>query len=168
MKSHSSCITSMLNDIQLNFLGRCWLILYYYSWLTLCHHVAFATCPIVKNNNNFCRFLEKTQYLVNLGSQFSKKIRLWWEVIALLNCGFIILFRCFHGMDNCFLRNMTIVCIGMFYIFFISCWCNMREAQGSRTLWQKIKRQLNLEGILDDEKHAELSQIFRNISIEGV
>ena len=32
----------------------------------------------------------------------------------------------------------------------------------------KTKRQLNLEGILDDEKHAELSQIFRNISIEGV
>ena len=32
----------------------------------------------------------------------------------------------------------------------------------------KIKRQLNLEGILEDDKHAELSQIFRNIAIEGV
>ena len=30
------------------------------------------------------------------------------------------------------------------------------------------KRQLNLEGIIDDDKHAELSQIFQNISIEGV
>ena len=32
----------------------------------------------------------------------------------------------------------------------------------------KNKRQLNLEGILDDERHAELSHIFRNISIEGL
>ena len=32
---------------------------------------------------------------------------------------------------------------------------------------EKTKRQLNLEGIIDDERHAELSHIFRNISIEG-
>ena len=46
----------------------------------------------------------------------------------------------------------------------------MQHAGGSEQLdiSAKTKRQLNLEGILDDEKHAELSQIFRNVSIEGV
>ena len=46
----------------------------------------------------------------------------------------------------------------------------MQHAGGSEQLdiSAKTKRQLNLEGILDDEKHAELSQLFRNISIEGV
>ena len=46
----------------------------------------------------------------------------------------------------------------------------MQHAGGSEQLdiSAETKRQLNLEGILDDEKHAELSQIFRNISIEGV
>ena len=39
---------------------------------------------------------------------------------------------------------------------------------GQQNTLAKTKRQLNLEGILDDEKHAELSQIFRNISIEGM
>ena len=70
---------------------------------------------------------------------------------------------CLHGITICLHQNVMI-------ILYCTPQLLMQHAGSSEQLdiSAKTKRQLNLEGILDDEKHAELSQIFRNISIEGV
>ena len=95
----------MLNDIQPNFLGRCWPILYRYSWLTLCHHVAFATCQFVKDNDNFCRFLVKGSVLGKSKQSDFQHYTPLMRSDRSFELWVIILFCCFHGMDNCFLRN---------------------------------------------------------------
>ena len=68
-------------------------------WLTLCHHVAFATCQFVKDNDNFCRFLVKGSVLGKSKQSDFQHYTPLMRSDSSFELWFIVLLCCLHDMD---------------------------------------------------------------------